>query len=324
MPIRQPIKASVVICTHNRAGDLDKTCRHLLDSMAISDRCELVLVDSASTDNTHQVVLALSEEYPDRFRAVAEDQQGLSIARNSGIRNSTGEIVVFVDDDALPCRSWLESLVGEFHSPQTWAAGGPVIPQISAQFPEWFSALFLPYLSAWDLGDRGQDLTYNNYPRGTNIAFRRTAFDHLGRFMPQLGRKGRSLRSCEEIEFCLRIERAGHKIRYVPEAQVHHKVDIERLSASWMINRFRAQGFSEAIMEWHHAGFEGIKTGLKRGWSNVRHSRSRSTSTDQLMGDCLVGALRGYWAGSLYAATRIGRFQPTDPSRSIRAWLPSG
>ncbi len=322
MPNPDPIKASVIICTHNRASDLDQTCRHLLESTTLSSAHELVIVDSASTDNTREVILALSEDYPDRFRTVAETKQGLSTARNSGIRDSTGEVLVFVDDDALPCESWLESLVGEFERPQTWAAGGPVVPLISTPYPDWFSALFLPYLSAWDLGGRAQDLTYNNYPRGTNIAFRRTAFDRLGNFMPQLGRRGRSLRSCEEIEICLRIERADHKIRYVPGARVHHKVDIERLSPSWMVDRFRAQGFSEAIMEWHHAGLEGLKTGLRRGWANVRRSRSHATSTDRLMADCLVGALRGYWAGSLFAAIRIGRFQPPDPSCSIRAWLP--
>jgi hypothetical protein len=219
--------------------------------------------------------------------------------------------------------TWLDALLWELEDPSVWSAGGPVTPVIAAPYPPWFSALYLPYLSAWDLGDETLDLSYNEYPRGTNIAFKRHVFDSLGMFLPQLGRRGRSLRSCEEIELCLRVERAGGRIRYVPEARVSHKVDLSRLTGGWMVDRFKAQGFSEAITEWHHAGAEGLTAGLRRSCFLMIRRPPRSTPTDTLMGKCSLGALKGYCMGSLYAVIRIGRYQTDDPNCRLRPWSPS-
>ena len=324
MPDRTNLTASIVVCTRNRSVDLETTCRALLDLTSKSDLYEIVVVDNGSIDETASVTTRLSKQYPDRFRSVYESQSGLSAARNRGISSTKGEFVVFVDDDAIPTEAWLEGLTSELQTPSVWAVGGPVSPSIAASYPPWFSARFLPYLSAWELGEKGLDLRYNEYPRGTNIAFKRSVFDRLGMFLPELGRRGRSLRSCEEIELCLRIERAGGRIRYAPAARVSHKVDISRLTEEWMIRRFTAQGFSEAIMEWYHAGMEGAQAGIHRGWRQIRQTRSKVSTTDRLMGKCFVGALRGYLFGSLFAATRVGRYRPPDSGLVLHPWSPPG
>ena len=59
----------------------------------------------------------------------------MSIARNTGIAQTHGEIVIFIDDDAIPDEGWLDALVAELSDPEIWAAGGPVDPNISARYP---------------------------------------------------------------------------------------------------------------------------------------------------------------------------------------------
>jgi hypothetical protein len=91
-----------------------------------------------------------------------------------------------------------------------------------------------------------------------------SAFDLVGQFSPHLGRKGRSLRSCEEIELFLRLERAGRRIRYVPAARVHHRTPVDRLTPDWMEARFAQQGLSEAILDWMHGGLGRVRHGLAK------------------------------------------------------------
>ena len=322
MTASTPTRSSIVICTRNRADDLNVTCRWLTSTLGEDTLCEILVVDNGSTDRTAELLEGLEQEYIGRFRSVFEPRPGLSLARNRGIRETQGDIVIFLDDDALPSSTWFASLIHAFDDPSVGAAGGPVDPVITADFPDWFSARFLPYLSAWDLGDKTLDLRYNEYPRGTNIAFRRSVFDRFGFFLPQLGRRGSSLRSCEEIELCLRLERCGGRILYIPEARVEHKVDISRLTTKWMAKRFAAQGYSEAIMEWRHAGLNGLRIGRARIRDQVRAMGASDATTEKLFHECYKSAARGYWAGNLYAPLRIPRFRPAEPIQSVEAWLP--
>jgi len=74
-------------------------------------------------------------------------------------------------------------------------------------------------------------------------------FDQIGLFRTELGRSGESLLSMEETDFCLRVERAGYRIVYLPDAVVHHKVHKKRLSKEWIMQRSYWQGVSAAVVE---------------------------------------------------------------------------
>ena len=93
---------SVIICTYNR----EKYIRPLLESLAANDlsvtEYEILLVDNNCTDNTRAVFETFAHEHADMtLRYVVETEQGLSAARNKGIREANGDILVYVDDDAL-------------------------------------------------------------------------------------------------------------------------------------------------------------------------------------------------------------------------------
>ena len=259
-----PPDASVVICTRDRVELLQETLAALLALDAGDLDWEIVVVDNASSDGTQDVVQILSGQTHRTLKLVREETLGLSTARNTGIASARGQIITFLDDDAIPWPDWLPAMMSAFLDDRVYAAGGPVEPRFTSNLPEWFSDRFLPYLTVWDLGPEPIELHYNEYPRGANMAFRREAFERFGLFSTHLGRKAKSLLSCEETELCLRIERGGESILYVPEAGVDHIVEGNRATADWLRLRFGAQGASEAIVEWQHAGLRGLLIGFRR------------------------------------------------------------
>ncbi len=297
------LAASVAICTANRCARLAETLQTLLP-LVDSRSGEVVVVDNGSSDDTPRLLAEIAARHPATVRAVREERPGLSAARNRAVREARGDLLLFLDDDALPAPGWLEAYVAAFRGTRVAAAGGPVEPIFDGALPDWLDSRFLPYLSAWDRGSRVAPLSYNELPRGTNMGFRRSAFTVYGEFLEQLGRRGESLRSCEEIEFCLRLQRGGEEILYLPEARVRHHVGTQRLSVAWMGARFAAQGFSEAILDWRHAGVRGLRIGLRRV------GRFRQGPAADLLARCLLQTRRGYRQGALYAFLCVAPYRP--------------
>lgn len=316
------LDVSIVICTQNRSALLAETLQSLLDLPEVAPSWEIVVVDNASTDDTFEVARSFESRFADRLRLIREDELGLSAARNRGIRDSKGRVLIFLDDDAFPAPDWLSSLHSVFQRERVYAAGGPVEPLFRSSLPDWFSDRFLPYLTVWDLGPESLQLRYNEYPRGASMAFRREVFERFGLFSTELGRKPGSLLSCEEIELCLRIERSGAEIVYVPGARVLHIVEGERIDRQWLIARFRAQGASEAVVEWQHAGIRGLRIGLRRSIRRALLTRESSESDPGLIRRCERATAIGYMTESLKAPWRIPRYRPSPEAGPAKRWSP--
>ena len=112
--LRDAASVSVVICTRDRPDSVRTTVRSILACRYPSERLEVIVVDNASkTDAVGQLT---QEDFEGGvpFRVVQEPEPGLSNARNKGLREATGQIVVFADDDVEVDRDWLAMLVGPF------------------------------------------------------------------------------------------------------------------------------------------------------------------------------------------------------------------
>ena len=121
---------TLIICTYNR----EKYIGPLMDSIAKNDYpsadYEIVLVDNNCTDNTRGVCEQFMAAHPDiTLRYVIETEQGLSAARNKGIKEAKGEIIIYGDDDALVDQDYIRIYAEHFAAHQeTMAAGGPIEP----------------------------------------------------------------------------------------------------------------------------------------------------------------------------------------------------
>jgi glycosyltransferase involved in cell wall biosynthesis len=235
----EKVNATVLLCTYNRCALIPK----VLDSLAAqslpdSFTWEVIVIDNNSRDQTRVVVEEYERKFPDRFRYVFEAEQGLSRARNTGIRNARGEVIAFVDDDVIAEPDWLKNLTASLFR-GTWAgAGGRIAAPIGFIPPKW-----LPIggrfdlggaLALFDLGNEARAMT--RAPYGTNMAFRKSVFQRYGGFRTDLGRCGNSLLSGEDTEFGNRLFAANEQLRYEPSAVIHHPAPPERLHKSYFRN----------------------------------------------------------------------------------------
>lgn len=230
------MQITVILCTFNRCGSLLKALRSLTaQDLPGSLQWEVIVVDNNSTDETRRVVEEYCQEYPGRFRYLFEPEQGLSRARNAGIRQARGEVVAFMDDDVMVEPAWLQNLTASLFSGEWAGAGGPIRPPQGFVPPGWLTLGgeqdLGGALALLDLGDEPAQL--KRPPYGTNMAFRRSMFGKYGTFRVELGRCGNNLLSNEDTEFGKRLLSAGERLRYEPCAVVHHPVVPERLNRKY-------------------------------------------------------------------------------------------
>ena len=297
----EPLRASVIVCTHNGNALIEGTLESLLGQDFPAEDVEIVVVDNASTDGTPDLLRGMAIRHPGRIRLVHEPMLGLSRARNRGILESCGRVVAFTDDDARVRPGWLQALVGACERAEVAAAGGPVRGVLESPLPEWVTPALLPYLALFDQGTAERDLVYNEYPRGVNMAFPRRSFQEVGLFSTAFGRRGRSLLSCEEIELCYRLERLRRRILYVPDAEVDHVIHAERLTPDWFNLRFYWQGKSEAYFDLVHRGPRFVARRLQehRGLARAERASSRELGGQADSGPRgRTWTFRGYRAGA--------------------------
>jgi glycosyltransferase involved in cell wall biosynthesis len=314
-------EVSVIVCTRNRSQLLEGALEAIL---AVNDPgfpWELLIIDNSSTDDTLEVAQRVAALHP-HIRVEIEGELGLSAARNAGIRLAQGDYLVFVDDDAFPEPGWLQDLVEALQEEGVMASGGPVDPLFEGQLPTWFGASYLPYITVWDLGPKRVELAYNEYPRGANMAFRREVFERFGGFSHHLGRRGRSLLSCEETELCLRIERGGGKVIYTPGARVKHRVNADRITEEWLLNRFGAQGRSEAIVDWQHGSWAGLRWGFARFRRNAASAAQAVAEGggSNLLASCQQRSRSAYLKSALLCPFVIPRYRPGPEAGVVKPW----
>ncbi|MBW4557567.1 MAG: glycosyltransferase [Trichormus sp. ATA11-4-KO1] len=241
---------SAIICTHNRDTYLGAAIDSLLAQDFVAD-FEVVVVDNGSCDRTREVVEQRLGN--SRVKYVFEPIIGLSVARNTGAKIASAEILAYLDDDAVASVSWLQVLYAAYQNNSKLAiAGGKVTllwpPEI--QPPQWLSSGLAGNLGAYDLGD---NMIYIEQPgltpRGLNYSIRRSFLEEIGGFDPQLGRVGKNLLSNEELQMTEFALQRGWQVAYLPDALVAHNVAPERIKRSWFLNRGWWQGISECYQE---------------------------------------------------------------------------
>lgn len=242
---------SIIICTYNRSRLLSETLLSMAKQVSSSTHFEVIVVDNNSIDDTRDIVESKVPNYPTSLSYVYESRQGLSFARNTGIKHAKGEIIVFTDDDVEAEAGWLDAIVAAFDNDDVVCAGGPIRPIWPLEKPEWLSENWQVYLGVYEYADavESRELHGPCYPCGVNIAFRKSVFSEVGMFSTDLGRIGTSLLSNEESRVCNLIERAGKKIGFAPQAIIYHKISSARLTKQWFYHRLYWQGRSDAIMD---------------------------------------------------------------------------
>ncbi|MGQ4649271.1 glycosyltransferase [Lyngbya aestuarii] len=241
---------SVAICTYNRAEQLVLALEGISQQSLPFEYFEILIVDNGSTDNTQEICTRYQQQLPN-LRYVYEPVPGLSKARNTAISQSHSKYIAYLDDDAIPCPTWLETIWKTFKTvkPEPICIGGPIYPRWESSPPNWIPQDVEYLFSLLDFGDQPHWLKLPKYPFGANMTFQRDALCRAGGFSESLGRLGKSnLLSGEEYRiYRILIEQGKGLLYYHPQAWVEHCISQERINLNWMLHRSYWQGRSIAV-----------------------------------------------------------------------------
>ena len=240
------MRASIIVCTRDRADSIGET----LEALARQEPGghEIVIVDT-SNEQQRVRVRQLVEQHGGKY--VFEPRSGLSIARNTGIAHSSGEIVAFTDDDCIPAPDWVQQKLRHYEDPAVWCCTGRVVQHSSAGACDLFNEV-----AGQDLGQESRTFTredtrfgpgvlFGNVAKvfakhmksrapvpfgighGSSTSFRREGLRQLKGFDERLG-GGAPLKSADDTEMFWRILKSGHSIVYEPAAVVRHKHGLDQ------------------------------------------------------------------------------------------------
>jgi glycosyltransferase involved in cell wall biosynthesis len=226
---------------------LDECLSSLADQTFPSDEFEVVVVDNGSTDDTPRWLATWATDDPGRRRVLDVAEPGLSRARNRAAEAARAEVVLYLDDDAIAPRGWVEAHVTVYdREPAAVYVGGPIVLTWPFGRPAWLTPRLEHWFSALDHGDRGGPMSPPHFPYGANMSVRRDHLMAVGGFSERLGRRGRSLMSSGEQALAERCWERGDLIYYEPATLVLHRVLANRINRRWVIKRGWAQGRSNA------------------------------------------------------------------------------
>jgi len=252
---------------------------------------EIILV----VDHNPELLTRLAEGLPGVRVVSSTNERGSSGARNTGIALATGDIVVFLDDDAVAQPGWLAALTAHYANPEVMGVGGRTTPSWATNRPRWWPPEF-----DWVIGCAytGREPGIVRNLHGGNDSFRRDVFANGG-FPPQIARSANDRRplSGEATEFCIRAGKIWPRrfFIYDERAVITHRIPEARERFSYFCSRCFSEGLSKAFVT--------TSVGLRAGLATERRYTAVTLPVGVLRG--LRRAARGDWAALLPAAAII-------------------
>lgn len=246
------IDISVIIPTLNRAIYLKKTLNSILFQNFSPDRYEIIIIDGGSSDTTKEICNDVITQFPNHsIYYIYEPEPGLLSGRHRGVRESCGEILVFVDDDIEATEGWLSAIYRTFKDPTVQIVGGKNLPKYEIEPPYWIAQMWTTtqyggrvcgYLSLLDLGDEQLDI-HPNYVWGLNFSIRKDVINTLGGFHPDTYPKYlQRFQGDGETGLTMKAFEKGCRAVYQPNAKIFHIIPAKRLTIKYFENRMFFQG----------------------------------------------------------------------------------
>lgn len=201
---------SVVIPAFNRPEALEQTLQGLAGQPMAAERFEVLVVDDGSTDEGLQALA--HRPWPYALQLLRQPRSGPGAARNRGVQESHGDLLVFLDADMIPSSNLLEA----YHQAYVQDPRAVFVGRQLA-WPESFTSPFdrvFGYASIGELGPEPVPIEFHCLASG-NFALPRAVLDSLGGFDPEL-------QMTEDTDLAYRAHQQGLQFRYVPAAVGYH------------------------------------------------------------------------------------------------------
>ncbi len=325
---------SVVVCSYTTARLPDIQQLLLALQQQTYGRLETVFVSDGSPELLEHVAGFVSAQGLAGVQAVLNDERpGLAASRNAGVGQASGDIIAFIDDDALPFAGWGRSIAAAMAAEDVAGVTGPAFPLWEDESLAWLPEEFFWLVSCPTPGWLGRDqVTDVRNAWGMNMAFKADVF-RTCRFPEELGyRHGAASAPShllgEDTAFSVLVrQRTGKRIIFDPAVQVRHKVYRHRLTPLSVRRRAFWEGYTKATMR--RLARSDIWTGLDlaperdqiwriaggflpRTVAGLAREPSTSWRQLRLAADALSHAALGYAAGTVPGLGRLvcKRFSP--------------
>lgn len=245
---------SIIIPTLNRDDILGEALEAIAAVVGPGDPVEIMVVDNGSTDRTAAVCATARERHPRLdWRYIYDDMPGLLTGRHRGADEAKGEVLAYLDDDAIVAASWLEALREGFRDPELALMGGPSRPRYEAEPPDWLATFW------WDreegrscgplsLSDLGQKIRPIDpcMVWGLNFIIRKSVLRQCGGFHPDcIPSALQRYQGDGETGLGMTIKARGLPTLYHPELAVTHVIPGSRMTAT----AFEKRGFYQGICD---------------------------------------------------------------------------
>ena len=218
---------SVIVVTYNRCEDLKDS----LDGIFSLDELpyEVIVVDSNSTDNTCKII----KNYPLKFIKITE--RSMVKARNIGWQTAKGDIIAFIDDDAIVSKQWSKHILEPYNNKNVGGVVGRVISSRNSEIvyvPKTNNAIGKVFNNGLVLGNF--DLQTKNPIEvdtliGCNMSFRKNLLLKVGGFDENF--RGNCFR--DDTDISIRIKNLNYKLIFNPKALVLHKYKGKNMASRW-------------------------------------------------------------------------------------------
>jgi glycosyltransferase involved in cell wall biosynthesis len=201
------IEVSVVVAARDAAATIGEQL-HALGAQTFEGRWEVIVVDDGSNDGTAEIARRWADRIPVLTVLSSVDSRGSSHARNTGTRAARGRLIAYCDADDVVSDRWLAGLVSALSS--NALVTGPIdLARLNAY-----------RVYSWRRPLRQLQLPWRGYLTpviGCNMAVPRETFDLVGGF-------DEALASCEDWDFAFRVQLAGGRLGFDPDALVHRRL----------------------------------------------------------------------------------------------------
>ena len=232
-------KISIIIPTLNRPDSLNE-CLKKIDACLSRENVNLEAVIVDSSDNDYSKVVSEKFQFSKYIKTVVRNR---SLQRNYGIREASGDILAFLDDDCLVREDWLKNVLRSYKRSGTDAIGGVVLDkdQERSEFygTEIIGKIFSSGLTIANFNSLISRIIETDWLPGGNMAFKRSLFLKIAGF----DKECIGTASYEETDLCLRAKIAGAKIYFDPSIVVDH-VRAKRADVDRNRNRIRGRYFA--------------------------------------------------------------------------------
>lgn len=264
------MRATIQLCTYNRAPLLERVLEACFEQTA-ADAYEVVLVNDGSTDGTAEVIARARERATCRFVAIDQANAGLAKGRNVGIAASSGERIIFIDDDVLPLPNFVEEhLRSHAAHPLAIVRGGAINVENFEDLPP----------PVWSIKDYS-----GNYFWTTNVSVPLATIRAIGGFNESFSEYG-----WEDIDVGLRLRFAGVKAVFNPKALAYHyKPRPRSANVAKMVAQARAQARTAVQLAQLHPHWRTyLATGMnpvQRAYHRLTRAAHRDRSFERRLGD---------------------------------------